>query len=84
MPAQVPRRVESQGARGDVYILPEYETWLGAVRNVLAAMRMEPSVWQENWEFDFRKEYARGVPARDAALHAHDYWWQQLLAESWT
>lgn len=63
---------------------PDYGTWLVEVRTVLRAMRMEMSNWQENWEFDFRKEYDRGLPARDAAVRAHDFWWREILAESWT
>lgn len=65
-------------------VLPDYGTWLVEVRTVLAAMQMEMANCQDNWEFDFRKEYDRGSSARDAALRAHDFWWRQLLAESWT
>ena len=65
-------------------VRPDYRAWLMEVRTALAAMRMEMANWQENWEFDFRKEYSRGSSAHDAALRAHDFWWRELLAESWT
>lgn len=65
-------------------VVPDFGTWLVEVRTVLAAMQMEMTNWQDNWDFDFRKEYDRGSSARDAALRAHDFWWRQLLAESWT
>ncbi len=65
-------------------VQPDYGTWFGDVRSVLATMHIEMEAWQENWEFDFRSEYNRGSTARDAAVHAQDYWWQQLMAESWT
>ena len=68
----------------DVHIQSSYETWLGDVCEILATMDMKLDAWQENWEFDFRQEYDAGSTPHDAALRAHDFWWQQLLAESWT
>lgn len=71
-------------------VLPEldvqldYKTWLDDVQDTLTAMDIEMEAWQENWEFDFRGEFDRGATPRDAALTAYDFWWHELLAESWT
>ena len=62
----------------------DYGTWLDDVRSILATMDMKMDSWQDSWEFDFRKEYDRGSTPRIAAVHAHDFWWQHLLADSWT
>ena len=63
---------------------PDYEEWLEDVRAELAAMDMEMEAWRKNWAFDFWNEYDAGKSAHDAALCAHDFWWEQLMAESWT
>lgn len=68
----------------DLLSQPDYRTWLRDVRRFLTTMHMEMDAWQENWEYDFRKEYNTGVTARDAAVDAHDFWWQHVLDESWT
>ncbi len=62
----------------------EYRTWLGDVRAILASMDMDMETWQGNWPYDFRHEYQAGTATRDAAVRAYDFWWQRLLAESWT
>jgi hypothetical protein len=61
-----------------------YETWLGEVEAALATMHTDMEGWQENWEFDFRREYDGGYEPEVTAVRAHDFWWQRLLAESWT
>lgn len=61
----------------------DYESWLNEVSDVLTSMDVEIGMWQENWAYDFHAEYEAGTPARMAAIHAHDFWWQNLLAESW-
>ncbi len=63
---------------------PEYETWLAEVQTTLASLRMEMSAWNENWPYDFADEYDADVSAWDAAMHARNFWWQELMAESWT
>jgi hypothetical protein len=63
---------------------PDYKDWLLDVRGALMTMNIKMDTWQRNWEYDFRDEYASYATADDAAVHAHDFWWQQLLAESWT
>lgn len=62
----------------------DYETWLDEVGDVLTGMDVDMDLWQENWAYDFRCEYEAGTPADIAATRAHDFWWQSLLAESWT
>lgn len=62
----------------------DYETWVSDVRNVLASTQMDLEVWQDNWLYDLRKDYEASVSAPNAAARAHEYWWQHLLAESWT
>jgi len=62
----------------------DYRTWLSDVRATLASMNMEMETWQRNWAYDFRNEYNAGTSTRDAALRAYDFWWEHLLAESWT
>jgi hypothetical protein len=68
----------------DLCVQTDYKTWLGDVRSALTTMNMEMEALQENWEFDFRREYDNASEPDDTALHAHDFWWQELLAESWT
>jgi hypothetical protein len=68
----------------DLFFQPDYTTWLRDVRRVLTIMHMEMDAWQENWNYDFRKAYNAGATARDAAVHAYDFWWQHVLDESWT
>jgi len=63
---------------------PDYTTWLSEVRATLASMNMEMDAWRKNWAYDFRRDYDAGVSAYDAAMHAHTFWWQELMAESWT
>jgi hypothetical protein len=62
----------------------DYWTWMNEVKNLLGGMHTEMGPWLENWDFDFRAEYDAGATPDDAAMRAHDYWWQQVLAESWT
>ena len=62
----------------------EYGTWLAKVRADLASDQMELELWQKNWPYDFHEDYESGVSAEDSASHAMDFWWQHLLAESWT
>jgi hypothetical protein len=62
----------------------DYKTWLDDVQDVLTAMDIEMGAWQENWEFDFRGQFDRGSTPHDAAHNAYDFWWQELIAESWT
>jgi len=64
------------------HIQQDHTAWLGEVRIALVTLGMKMDACQENWEFDFRKEYESGSTPFDAAVHAHDFWWQQLLAES--
>lgn len=68
----------------ELNVQADYSTWLEEVRSVLETMDILMDAWQRSWEFDFQKEYDRGSTPRMAAVHAHDYWWRQLLAESWT
>jgi hypothetical protein len=68
----------------DLFIQPDYAAWLREVRSVLASMHMELDAWRKNWDYDFRRQYCNGVTARDAAVNAHDFWWQRVLDESWT
>ena len=63
---------------------PDYRTWLREVRNILAGMKTDMDAWQLNWSFDFRREYEAGFAAATAAAHARAFWWQELMAESWT
>lgn len=66
------------------HVTPDYGTWMSDVRQALICMHVNQQQWQERWKFDFRKEFEHGVPARDAAVHAHDFWWRELLRQSWT
>ncbi len=61
-----------------------YLTWLNEVRSTLAARNMDVDAWGRNWPYDFRKEYEEGSSPASAAQAAYDYWWQEVLAESWT
>jgi len=63
---------------------PDFQTWLREVRNILLSMDTDMDQWQGNWRFDFYREYEAGAPALTAAAHAHAFWWQELLQESWT
>ena len=63
---------------------PDFQTWLREVRTILLGMNTDMDEWQSNWAFDFRREYDAGAAAVIAAAHAHSFWWQELLAESWT
>ncbi len=63
---------------------PDYETWLAEVQATLTTLHMEMSAWDENWPYDFAEEYDANVSAWDAAMHARNFWWQELMAESWT
>ena len=67
-----------------VHVQTDYRTWLGEVRTELITFGMKMDACQKNWEFDFQKEYENGAAPLDAAVHAHDFWWQHVLAESWT
>lgn len=71
-------------ARPDPFEQPDYKTWLHDVQSFLTAMDMELDAWEKNWDYDFRKEYDAGASALDAAVRAHDFWWQHVLEESWT
>ncbi len=62
----------------------DYETWMDEVQLVLTTMNMEVDAWQESWKFDFLEAYQSGLSPSDAAQEAHDFWWQQVLDESWT
>ncbi len=62
----------------------DYETWMDEVQLVLTTMNMEVDAWQESWKFDFLEAYEAGLSPSDAAQEAHDFWWQQVLDESWT
>jgi hypothetical protein len=68
----------------ELRVQTDYKAWVTDVQVALASMNMDMDAWQQNWEFDFRKEYECDCEPGDAALHAHDFWWQQVLAESWT
>ena len=68
----------------DLYVHQDYKSWLHDVKSDLSTMDMEIGDWQDNWKYDFRREYNAGVAAHDAAIHAHDFWWQHVLDESWT
>jgi hypothetical protein len=68
----------------DLHVQVKYETWIQDVWDVLAKLDIEAATWQKNWEFEFRKEYDCGSTPYEAAARAQDFWWQQLLAESWT
>lgn len=61
-----------------------YETWMDEVQLILTTMNMEVDAWQESWKFDFLEAYESGLSPSDAAQEAHDFWWQQVLDESWT
>lgn len=63
---------------------PGYNAWLEHVRADLGSMHTDLEAWRKQWKFDFRREYEAGVPPHEAALRAHDFWWQRLLSESWT
>jgi len=64
------------------HIQKDHMAWLGEVRSALITLGVKMDACQEHWEFDFQKEYDSGSTPFDAAVHAHDFWWQQLLAES--
>ncbi len=64
--------------------VPDYAAWLSAVRSALLAKNMKLDDWQQNWTYDFRRDFELGMTPRDAALHACELWWGNLLAESWT
>ncbi|PYX91182.1 MAG: hypothetical protein DMG71_20800 [Acidobacteria bacterium] len=68
----------------ELFIQVDYRTWLGEVQKDLQTMHMEMNGWRKNWEYDFRKEYDAHATPHDAAIHAHDFWWQHVLDESWT
>ena len=68
----------------DLAVRPEYTSWLNEVRATLASEHMELDAWEKNWAYDFRRDYDAGVSAHDAAVLAETYWWQELMAESWT
>lgn len=68
----------------DRHVEVSYETWIRDVWDVLAKLDIEAGTWQKSWEFEFRKEYDCGSTPYEAAARAQDFWWQQLLAESWT
>ena len=68
----------------DLRTQTNYETWWQEVRNTLGAMNMHVEDCQENWEFDFRQEFEEGSTPENAAVRAFDFWWEQLLEESWT
>jgi len=63
---------------------PDYQTWLAEVHSTLASIHMEVSDWNENWPYDFAEDYDENISAWDAAMHARSFWWQELMAESWT
>lgn len=67
-----------------VRVQENYKAWLSEVRTELITLGMKMDACQENWEFDFRNEYDGGSTPFDAAVHAHEFWWRHLLAESWT
>ena len=46
--------------RSHVHVQQDYKTWLGEVRTELITLGMKMDACQENWEFDFRKEYDEG------------------------
>jgi len=68
----------------ELFIHVDYRTWLGDVQRDLQSMHMKMDAWLKNWDYDFRKDYDAGATAHEAALHAHDFWWQHVLDESWT
>jgi len=68
----------------NLQVRADYETWLGEVKAALARMNTEMQAWQDNWKFDFRREYESGCKPEATAVRAYDFWWQRLLAESWT
>jgi len=51
-----------------------YEPWLKEVEEALASLNMPMSDWQKSWAFDFRREFAAGTTANDAAMKANRYW----------
>ncbi len=62
----------------------DYKTWLSQVNAVLQSMSMPMGMWQANWPYDFRADFSAGLPPRQSALRAHDFWWRRLQAEAWT
>jgi hypothetical protein len=61
-----------------------YEEWFDAVQANLAFEYVDMEAWGKNWPYDFRRDYTAGVSAKDSASHALDFWWQELMSESWT
>jgi len=70
-------------ARADL-ARPDYRAWLDDVRAMLVSMNTEMDLWQDNWKYDFRRAYEAGTAAHEAAVDAREFWWHELLAESWT
>lgn len=62
----------------------DYKTWLDEVRKALASMDVDLDVWRDSWTYDFHREWEAGTAPCDAALHAFDYWWHEVLGECWT
>lgn len=62
----------------------DYDAWLAEVRSRLASVQMELELWHKNWPYDFHGDYDAGMAAPRAASRALDFWWQHLMAESWT
>lgn len=54
-----------------------YESWLKEVEEALSSVNMPLEDWQTIWAFDFRREFEAQATAKDAAMRANQYWWQQ-------
>ena len=54
-----------------------YESWLKEVEEALTSVNMPLEDWQKIWAFDFRREFEAQATAKDTAMRANQYWWQQ-------
>jgi hypothetical protein len=55
----------------------QFDGWLSQVRQALVSINMPMERWQKAWPFDFDREFQAGTDAKDAAIKANKFWWQQ-------
>ena len=54
-----------------------YYVWFEEVKQALASINMPTDEWQNQWVFDFRREFESGAEANVAAIKANRFWWHQ-------
>ena len=59
----------------ELFMNEPYDVWFSSVKTALLSINMPLEEWQEQWPFDFSREYESGVPAADAAEKANRHWW---------